>query len=322
MKWLIPALSVSVLLAYPGCAPVRTLASSQDGTGGSGGESAAGGSGGDPNGGNGGPGGLSDTGGSENEGGTTSSGGEPSGGTGGGSGGSDTGGTQNSGGTVGSGGSESSGGTPGSGGTTTTSTNACNATAAANAVAFCSGQAVGAMTGWGWVALGSADTITDPTCDTAKAAITSAAPCKANTNWNKANALCMSGKVPALDATNPDYTGNWGVQIGVNAKAPNAGMGTSWKKVTISVSGSPTTGLRAVLHKSGDPDTTGYCLAMTSGTAMAITDFNSACWKPEDGTALTEADSASIDKVGVQVSATATEATVTDLCITQIEFGN
>jgi hypothetical protein len=40
------------------------------------------------------------------------------------------------------------------------------------------------------------------------------------------------------------------------------------------------------------------------------------------GDSLTEADSVNIDKVGVQVSATATAATVSDLCMTKIEFGN
>ena len=33
------------------------------------------------------------------------------------------------------------------------------------------------MTGYGWVALGTADSITDPTCGTGKTLITNAAPC-------------------------------------------------------------------------------------------------------------------------------------------------
>jgi hypothetical protein len=270
----------------------------------------------------GGSGGTSDTGGS---GGTSETGGASggSGGSGGGSGGtSDTGGSQSGGASGGSGGTPSSGGSSGSGGSSSTTTNACNATASANSVAFCNGQALGAMTGWGWVALGSADTLTDPTCDTAKAAITSAAPCKSNTNWSKPDSLCMTGSVPALpgDAGAADYSSNWGVQIGVNAKDPNAAMGSSWKTVTLSVSGAPTTGLRAILHKSGDGDTVGYCKEMTPGTAMAITDFNSQCWN-SGGTSLTEADAASIDKVGVQVTSTAAAISVNSLCLTKIEFG-
>ena len=193
-------------------------------------------------------------------------------------------------------------------------------TGAAHAVAFCNGQALGAMTGWGWVALGSLDTITDPTCDTAQTPITNAEPCLANTNWNKSDALCMTGLVPAL-GEDPDYAGNWGVGVGVNAKDPNAGMGTSWKTITISVSGSPTSGLRAVLHKEGDTDDTGYCTALTPGTAINITDFKTECWG-SDGTALTESDAGSIDKIQVQVNSTAEESAVDNLCLTKIEFGN
>jgi hypothetical protein len=343
MKWLIPTLTVTALLAYLGCSGQvvrfpqgsekgqcygnRTcndglvcsssnicVISSEGGSGGDG-EGGAGGQGGAENGGNSGAGGVSDTGGNQDTGGTTSSGGDQ------GSGGDGSGGASDTGGTQGSGGSSAAGGSSGSGGTTAAGTNACNATAGTNTVAFCNGQALGAMTGWGWVALGSADTLSDPTCDTGKAAITFDAPCLANTNWNKADALCMSGSIPALDATDPDYTGNWGVQIGVNAKDPNAGMGTSWKTLTISVSGTPTSGLRAVVHKNGEDDTKGYCLAMTPGEPMAITDFKSECWL-DAGDALTEADSASIDKVGVQVTSTATAITVSDLCMTKIEFGN
>jgi len=338
MKWLIPILTVASI-AYFGCSQaVRNPAGSENGKcygngtcngdlvcssanlcvrpenggeGGSGGSESSGGESGNDQGGNDGSGGVSETGGNQDTGGSDGSGGdEGSGGSGGdGSGGSgDTGGSP-------------SGGSSGTGGSSTPGTNACNTTAASNAVAFCNGQAVGAMTGWGWVALGSADTLTDPTCDAEKAAITSSAPCAANTNWSKADALCMTGSIPALDATEPDYEGNWGVQIGVNAKDPNAGIGTTWKSVTISVAGSPSSGLRAVLHKNGDPDSVGYCFAMTSGTAIPITDFNSKCWD-SSGDALTEADSASIDKIGVQVSSTAEAITVSDFCVTKIEFGN
>jgi hypothetical protein len=205
-----------------------------------------------------------------------------------------------------------------------TGTNKCSTTSAGNAVGFCNGLASGALAGYGWVALGSGDTLTDPTCDTGKVAITQAAPCLTTTNWNQANALCMSGKVPALPPTPvaSDYASNWGVQIGVNAKDPNAGMGGSaWKNITISLTGSPSTGLRAVLHKNGDPDATSYCATLTPGTALLITAFNSKCW---DGTGdfLTESDGPNIDKVGVQVSSTATEIAVSNLCLTKVEFGN
>lgn len=278
-------------------------------------DSSSGGQGGtSDNGGSGGNSGSDETGGSDGSGGT-----HETGGAGGSGGTSETGGSS---GGSGGGGSASQGGSSGAGGSTPPGTNACNATASENSVVFCKGQAIGAMTGWGWVALGSADTLTDPTCNTSKTAITSAASCAANTNWNKPDALCMTGSIPALPEkpTDDDYASNWGVQIGVNAKDPNAGIGSSWKTVTFTVTGSPTTGLRAIAHKNGDPDSTSYCIAMTPGTAIPITDFNSKCWD-SSGTALTEADAASIDKLSVQVSSTAAATDVTDLCVTKIEFG-
>jgi hypothetical protein len=272
-------------------------------------------------------GGTTSTGGNKDTGGTTST--TSSGGT------SDTGGTTNTGGTSDTGGTSSSGGTSDTGGTTNTggtSSNGgssgtvpagCTASSSTTEATFCNGLAMGAMTGYGWVALGSADTLTEPTCDAAKAAITSAAPCLANTNWSKPDALCMSGSIPALpgDAGATDYSSNWGVQVGVNAKDPSAALGSNWKTITFDVTGSPSSGLRAVLHKAGDPDSTGYCYAMTPGTALKITDFNSKCWD-SSGTALTEADAGSIDKMGVQVTSTATAITVSSLCLTKITFGN
>ena len=108
----------------------------------------------------------------------------------------------------------------------------------------------------------------------------------------------------------------------MNARDPNEGMaGDTFKTITFSMTGSPLTGLRAVLHKNGDPNTTGYCASMTPGTAVAISDFNSACWDGS-GTSLTDADVPSIDKVGVQVSSSAAAATVSNLCLTKIAFGN
>src|SRR5689334_9573692 len=51
-------------------------------------------------------------------------------------------------------------------------------------VCFKDGQAQGPMSGYGWVALGSSDVLSDPTCDTDKHAIDTAHPCTAKTNWN------------------------------------------------------------------------------------------------------------------------------------------
>jgi hypothetical protein len=77
-----------------------------------------------------------------------------------------------------------------------------------------------------------------------------------------------------------------------------------------------------MVHRKGDTVGSGYCAAMTSGTAITFTSFNTKCYDtPADGTALTAADVANIDQIGVQVSSNATAAiTVTKFCITGIAF--
>jgi hypothetical protein len=187
-------------------------------------------------------------------------------------------------------------------------------------VTFTKGKAAGAMTGYGWVALGAKDSLSDPTCGTAT--ITSTTTCASSTTWSSDTALCMSGSIPALDATTPDYTGNWGVQIGINATDPaGGGLGQSFTTITIATSGSPTSGLRAILHKKGDADATSYCAAMT-GSALTITSFTTTCYDTaKPGTALTAADVPNLDKVGVQVTSGAAAITVAKLCVTGITFG-
>ena len=184
-------------------------------------------------------------------------------------------------------------------------------------VTFASGKAQGAMTGLGWVALGMEDSITDPTCG--GAVITSTSNCT-DTTWNSTTALCITGSTVALSAVNPDYTDNWGVAIGVNSTAPaGSGLGQSFTSITITVTGSPTTGLSAVIHRKSDPEGTNYYAALTSGTAIILTDFKT---EPENNTpvALTTDDVPNIDEIGVQVTLTTTPITVTNLCITGIRF--
>jgi hypothetical protein len=184
-------------------------------------------------------------------------------------------------------------------------------------VTFAAGKAQGAMVGYGWVALGSLDSITDPKCGTA--AITAAAPCTTSTTWSSPSSLCISGTVPPL-GTPPDYTGNWGVSVGVNADTALGGLGQSFSSITIAVSGSPSTGLRAMVHKKGDPDATSYCATLTSG-AMPLTSFSTTCYTPAaPGVAITAADVPNIDKISVQVSSGTTAITVSSLCITGITF--
>lgn len=339
----------AVAFSMQGCNPGQTLAplpagggdeaagGDVSGNGGGGGEGTTGGTAATSNGGgnsNGGTTAATATGGSTTVAGPT--GGKASGPTGGSP--SGTGGARPTGGavTVGTGGmvTTATGGmvTVATGGMVTVATGGMVTVATGGATAVgntgktvtisSSGKASGAMTGWASVALGTADTITDPTCGTTKAAITNAAPCNTTTNWS-ASGICMSGSIPALAATNPDYTGNWGISVGVGATDPaGGGLGQSFTSVTITVTGTPTTGLRAVVHRVGDPVSTTYCAALTSGTAITFTTFAVDCY---NGTAavgpfITAADVPNIDNISVQVSSTSSLITVTNLCIASITF--
>jgi len=209
---------------------------------------------------------------------------------------------------------------PTGGTTTVTPTGGTTSTSpTGTTVTFAAGKAVGAMTGYGWVALGTADSVTDPTCGAGKTPITAAASCLTSTTWSSTTGLCISGSVPAL-GTPPDYTGNWGVSVGVNADAAGGGLGQSFSSITIAVSGTPSSGLRAMVHKKGDPDATSYCAALTAG-AMPLTSFSTTCYNTATpGTAITAADVPNIDKISVQVSSGAAAIAVSSLCITGITF--
>ena len=223
--------------------------------------------------------------------------------------------------TGGSGGTtvESSGGTINAGGTTTAGGSTSNAPSGTT-VTFANGKAQGAITGYGWLALGAADALTDPTCGPGKMPITNTAPCPSSTNWNSPTALCVSGPIPAL-GTPPDYAGNWGIMLGVNSADPMGVIGQSFSTMAITVTGLPLVGLRAMVHKRGDPDSTSYCAVLTSGTAMPLAYFSTACYTPTSpGIAITAADVPNIDKIGVQVSSGAAAIAVTNLCITGITF--
>ena len=186
-------------------------------------------------------------------------------------------------------------------------------------VTFLNGKAMGAMTGNGWVALGPLDSLSDPKCGTAT--YTSTTTNCAATTWNTTSSLCITGTIPALNAI-PDYTDNWGIQIGVDATDPaDTGLGQTLTSVAITVTGIPTSGLRAMVHRMNDPVGSNYCSPMTSGTAIPFTNFNTKCYDtPPDGTPLTAADVTNIDQVSVQVSSSSTAITVTNLCITKITF--
>jgi hypothetical protein len=263
-------------------------------------------------------GGRSSNGGSNTNGGSSASNGGSN--TNGGSSASNGGSTPSNGGSVASNGGStpSNGGAPASNGGSTTA----SSTPTGKTVTFASGKGVGAMVGYGWVALGSEDAVTDPTCGATKAAITQAAPCTTTTNWSSTSSLCMTGSIPVVSGPT-DYGPNWGVSVGVNATdPPGSGLGQNLTSVAITVTGAPTSGLRAVVHRKGDTDQVTYCAALTSGAAITLTSFVTDCYDtPATGTTITTADIPNIDKISVQVSSgTAAAITVTNLCLTGITF--
>jgi hypothetical protein len=203
---------------------------------------------------------------------------------------------------------------PGTGGTPSGSGNV------GNVVTFNNGQAQGAMTGLGWVALGKLDTITDPTCGSEKLAITESMHCAAATNWSAPDKLCITGLVPAVLSN--DFTNNWGVQVGLNSTNPSGGgLGQAFSTITMSFTGMPTTGLRAVMHVKTDPSSTVYCANLMSDVVMAVSNFNTQCWDGS-GTSLKAADVPNIDTIAVQISSTYSPVTVQNFCLSSIKFGN
>jgi hypothetical protein len=191
-------------------------------------------------------------------------------------------------------------------------------------ITFKAGRATAAgMNGYGWVTLGSADSVSSPKCGAASTPITAAAPCAADIVWDSTTVLCVTGTVPALSAaaTDDEYVANWGIEVGTNLREPLAAAGLAFKTVAVNVTGLPSTGLRLELHRSGDPSGTTYCALLTSGSPIPITKFNTQCWN-DLGDALTEADAVKIDKIGVQVSSGSTEIAVTKLCLESIVLGS
>jgi len=236
-------------------------------------------------------------------------------------GGNNAGGAGGSGGTTPSVGGSGGGGSGGSGG----KTGAC--TPDTNGICFSEGKAAGLMTGFGFVALGSLDTMTSPACDTGTP-ISKTNACTTTTIWNSNNALCITGSVPALPGSpqQSDYDNNWGLQVGANtSEPPGTVLGpsvASYKTITLRVTGTPSTGLRAEIHRLGDPEGTTYCAKMTSGATINLTSFSTECYGGSNDVKLTTADIPNIDKIAVQVSSTNSAISVTDLCLTSIQFGS
>ena len=189
---------------------------------------------------------------------------------------------------------------------------------------FSGGQAQGEMTGYGWVAMGTmGDAVTDPVCGTTQPyqPITAASPCTTQTDWSSPTALCMTGTIAALPAapTQTDYSNNWGIEVGANANTdPTIAIGRSYASISVSITGSPTSGLRVNIHRKGDPALTLYCAAYAA-SAIPLTAFNTTCWD-NSGTAFTVADAPKIDRVSIRVPSGSSPIGVTNLCMTGITF--
>jgi hypothetical protein len=191
-------------------------------------------------------------------------------------------------------------------------------------VTFYSGRAQGLMTGWAWVALASLDSMTSPTCN--GGLITSATPCVTETRWDALDSLCMSGSIPALPIppTQSDYDNDWGMEIGVNAQEPRDAVGpamSSFTSVTFTFSGRPQAGVRAFIHRKGDPDGITYCFdSIATGRTVSLSKFNTRCWGDPNTVYLTPTDLPKIDQIGLMVLSSDSPITVSNLCLTRISF--
>ena len=228
-----------------------------------------------------------------------------------------TGGHVGSGGYVGSGGRVGMGGVIGTGGVSWMSSGGRTGAGGSTAiVTFMNGQATGLMDGWGWASLGAKDSLYSPTC--AGQPITATTACTTMTTWSSNNGLCITGTIPALPpgATASDYNDNWGIMGAAECQDPPAPLGGSFRSINIQLDGSPTSGLRAVVHRWGDPEAANYCTAMTSNASIAFTAFNTACWNGS-GTPLTLGDVPNLDWIGVQVPS-GSSAVKVNLCLDAI----
>jgi len=195
---------------------------------------------------------------------------------------------------------------------------AATITPTGDTVTFKQGLAVGAMTGYGWPNWGLVgDVVTDPAC---LGGVTSGSPCTITGTWNSPNAICISGTIAALATTptQPNYSGNWGIEVGVDSSTEGVAIGKSYASINVSVSGTPPNVLRVIVHRQGDPSTMQYCAAYT-GSAILFTSFNTACWN-NSGTALLPSDVPNINWVAVEIPSSTAAITVSNLCLNSITF--
>jgi hypothetical protein len=199
-------------------------------------------------------------------------------------------------------------------------------------VAFAQGRAQGAMSGYGYVSFGVLDSVTSPTCGgmpigslaPSEPPVTFNSTCWPSAiTWSSSSALCVTGQIPAWSPSPSymDYLINWGILVGAATRDPEQGIGVSYRTVALTVTGGEWGPMFTVVHLADDPANVVYCAAMTSGTAVKLSSFNTECFFGS-GTALSAGDVPRIDKVAVQVPSRRTAVTLKDFCLTKIEFGN
>lgn len=233
------------------------------------------------------------------------------------------GGTSGNGGTTTrTGGIVATGGIVGTGGTTSA---LAGASGTVDTVTFRNGAAVGAMTGYAWVALAPLATATSPSCGVDEVPLSASQPCTTPLNWNSPSALCISGTIPALPVspTQADYDNNWGVQLGVNPQVdPEGTLGRSYSTISVSVSNAPTASIRIVLHRLGDAEGTLYCYEATPGQVVSLTHFNTKCWGDATTVYLESVDVPRLDMMGVQVPSSSVAIALTNMCLASITLGD
>lgn len=165
--------------------------------------------------------------------------------------------------------------------------------------------------GYGWVAVAPPATLVSPVCDGAP--ITASSSCSHTPDWPSTQELCISGSIPA-DPGN-DGQQSLGVMVGLNVTEPFGGvLGVAYVRTFVTLSGSPVQGLRLVVHRSGDPEGTTYCVPVTNIERIEFTSFNTKCWD-DSGIALRPEDVPNLDRIALQVPSTGSPIAIDDLCL-------
>jgi hypothetical protein len=95
-----------------------------------------------------------------------------------------------------------------------------------------------------------------------------------------------------------------------------------FKSITFDSSGDPKTGIRAILHRKGDPEWKIYCLdSIASGKTFTLTKFNAKCWGDNTFVDLALADLPVIDQIGLMLPMITNQVTVDDFCLKEVRFG-